>query len=75
MNKNFLLMMMGGSGTRFGADIPKQYIEIDDIPVFAYIIDKYSKVPEIDEMVIVSHKDWIDFVEDWVKRRTLFWKR
>lgn len=26
MNKNILLMMMGGSGTRFGADIPKQYI-------------------------------------------------
>ena len=68
MNKNFLLMMMGGSGTRFGADIPKQYIEIDDIPVFVYIVEKYSKMSEIDEMIIVSHKDWIDFVEDWVKR-------
>ena len=68
MNKNILLMMMGGSGTRFGADIPKQYIEIDDVPVFAYIIGKYAKMPEIDEMVIVSHKDWIDFVEKWIDK-------
>ena len=68
MNKNILLMMMGGSGTRFGADIPKQYIEIDNVPIFAYIIDKYAKMPEIDEMVIVSHKDWINFVEEWLSK-------
>ncbi len=61
-------MMMGGSGTRFGADIPKQYIEIEDIPVFAYIIKKYSQMPEINEIVIVSHPDWLDFVEQWAKK-------
>lgn len=30
---NIMLLMMGGSGTRFGADIPKQYIKVNDIPV------------------------------------------
>lgn len=68
MGKNRLLMMMGGSGTRFGADIPKQYIEIDDVPVFVYIVGKYARMKEIDDIVIVSHKDWIDFVKNWVKR-------
>lgn len=51
--KNILLLMMGGSGTRFGADIPKQYVEIDGVPVFAYILEKYSKMKEIDEVVAV----------------------
>ena len=65
---NILLLMMGGSGTRFGADIPKQYILIKDVPIFAYILAKYSKMPEIDKIVIVSHKDWIPYVEEWTEK-------
>ena len=65
MSKNILMLMMGGSGTRFGADIPKQYIEIDEVPIFAYILKKYSDMPEIDEIVVISHADWIDFVKEW----------
>ena len=39
---NTLLMMMGGKGTRLGADVPKQYIEIDGKPIFYYIVKKYA---------------------------------
>jgi len=69
--KNILLLMMGGSGTRFGADIPKQYIEVENIPIFAYILKKYSLMPEIDETVVVSHADWIDFVEEWIEKMNI----
>ena len=41
---NYLLLMMGGSGTRLGADRPKQYIEIDGIPIFFYILRSYNKL-------------------------------
>lgn len=63
-----LLLMMGGSGIRLGADIPKQYIEIDGKPIFAYILEKYNRLTDIDDIVIVSHSDWIDFVQEWVNR-------
>lgn len=65
---NIMLLMMGGSGTRFGADIPKQYIKVNDIPVFAYILKKAQTVKDIDKIVIVSHANWIDFVEEWVEK-------
>lgn len=65
---NTLMLMMGGSGTRFGADIPKQYTLVDNVPVFAYILAKYQEIPEIDYIVIVSHKNWIDYVEEWVAK-------
>lgn len=65
---NTLLMMMGGSGTRFGADIPKQYILINDAPVFYHILKKYLTCPEIDQIIIVSHKDWIPYVEEQVQK-------
>ena len=65
---SYLIMMMGGSGTRLGADRPKQYIEVEGKPVFGYIIEAYDKTSCIDEMVIVSNKDWLDYVEEWVGR-------
>lgn len=61
---NILLLMMGGQGTRFGADIPKQYIEINGHPIFSYIVKKYSQMNEINHCILVSHKDWIPFVKN-----------
>ena len=61
---NILLLMMGGKGTRFGADIPKQYISIYGKPVFSYIISKYLECPEVQGVVLVSHEDWIPFVKN-----------
>lgn len=65
---NTLLLMMGGQGTRFGADIPKQYIKVNGRPVFSYIIQKYSTVKEIDRIILVSHKDWISFVGEEMEK-------
>lgn len=64
---NILMLMMGGSGTRLGADVPKQYIELENRPIFSYILEAHQNCAHIDKIVIVSHKDWIDFVERWVK--------
>lgn len=64
---NTLLLMMGGSGTRLGADIPKQYILVDGKPVFYYIIREYLKCSEIDSVVLVTHKNWTDYVEEQIK--------
>ena len=64
---NILLLMMGGSGTRLGASMPKQYLKINNIPIFAYILNKYQKTKDIDKIVIVSNSNYIDLVEKWVK--------
>lgn len=62
---NILLLMMGGSGTRFGASIPKQFTIVEGAPVFSYIMKKYDEMDEIDKMVIVCHKDWKEYVHEW----------
>ena len=69
--KVFLLMMMGGSGTRLGADIPKQYLEVAGKPVFMHIIKEYSTVDIIDGTVVVSNADWIDFVKDEISKNSV----
>lgn len=58
---NCLIFMMGGSGVRFGAKIPKQYVKVNGMPVFAYTLGKYCECSFIDKILIVSNSDWIDY--------------
>ena len=65
---NHCLLMMGGTGSRFGADRPKQYVEIDGKPVFIYILKRLAKLAFIDKIVVVSNAFWIDFVHQSIKK-------
>ena len=64
---NHILLMMGGTGTRFGADRPKQYTLINEKPLFSYIIHRLDRFEKLDSIVIVTHADWFDYVEEWCK--------
>ncbi len=68
---NILLLMMGGVGSRFGADRPKQFVLFHNRPIFSYIAEGYDQVPQIDRMVIVSHASWMDYVQEWCQKLQL----
>ena len=65
---NILLLMMAGSGIRYGADIPKQFVEVEGKPVFSYILKGYDSSSLIDHIIVVTHPDWLDFVEEWKQK-------
>lgn len=67
-NKYGVVIAAGGTGTRFGSDIPKQFLEIDDIPVIAHTISKFENCNEIKEIVISVHKDYLVYCSDIVKK-------
>ena len=50
---NVAIILAGGSGTRFGAEIPKQYININNKAVVQYSIEAFEKSKLIDIIVIV----------------------
>ena len=58
---NILILKMGGSGNRFGSDIPKQFHDFNGRPLFTHILREYEKMGVIDKYVVVCHKDWINF--------------
>lgn len=64
----YVLLMMGGTGTRFGADYPKQFTIIDDKPIFTFIAKKLSKQECITGIIIVVHRDWVEYTKDWVDK-------
>lgn len=64
---NVAVILAGGTGTRVGAQVPKQFILFNDKPILAYTVDLFQKNQNIDAIEIVCHKDWMDYVKEMVK--------
>ena len=60
--KNVVLVMSGGSGTRFGADKPKQYCNMQGRPVIEYVLDACKLSRNTDQVVIVTAHDYVESV-------------
>lgn len=60
---NIGVILAGGTGTRVGAGVPKQFIEVLDKPILAYTLEIFQKNENIDAIEIVCHKDWEDEVD------------
>lgn len=68
---NIAIILAGGTGTRLGADIPKQYIEVLGKPIISYCLDKFERHRQIDNIVIVASEMWQDYIMTWVKKDCL----
>ncbi len=65
---NIALILSGGTGTRLGADIPKQYIEVCGKPVISYSIERISDNDGIDVIQIVADERWHNDLKNWIKK-------
>lgn len=65
---NHVLLMMGGSGTRFGASKPKQFVEVEGKPVFSYIMQAYERFYRIDTITLVCHPEWTETATKWANK-------
>lgn len=57
---NVAIILAGGTGKRFGGDIPKQFLEVAGHPLLAYTIRAFENHPLIDAIEVVCHGDWIE---------------
>lgn len=69
--KNYVILLAGGVGKRMGADIPKQFMEIQGKPIIVHTIERFQQNPQIEKIVIVCVKDWIDYVWELVEKYSL----
>lgn len=64
---NYVILLAGGVGKRMGADIPKQFIRVKGKPIIVYSIENFQRNEQIEKIVVVCVKDWIDHVKELVK--------
>ena len=58
------VILSGGTGTRVGTDIPKQYIKIKDRAIITYSLKTLVDHSGIDSIIIVAADEWHEFILD-----------
>ena len=54
------IIIAGGSGTRMGQDIPKQFLNVHDKPILIYTLEGFQKHPMVDAIEVVCLDGWHD---------------
>lgn len=60
--KNIAVILASGNGERFGSNLPKQFVRLAGKPIIQYTIEIFESAICIDEIIIVTRIDFIDFV-------------
>lgn len=71
---NVALILSGGSGVRLGADIPKQYIEINGRPIISCCMEQIFGHARIDAVQIVADSKWHGFIDGCLEKIGEVWK-
>lgn len=71
--KNIGIILAGGSGTRLGAEIPKQFLTLGGKTVLEHSVDTFEGHSLIDEIVIVCAADWMERVGEMADKKG--WKK
>ena len=69
MRKNAAAILAGGSGKRFGAEIPKQFVSVSGKTIIEYTIEAFEKNPLIDEICVVVNEAYMDIMNETAVKR------
>lgn len=62
------IIIAGGSGSRMGQKIPKQFINVYDKPVLIYTLEGFQKHPQVDAIEVVCLDGWHDVLKAYAKQ-------
>ena len=67
---NIAVILAGGTGTRVGASMPKQFLDIEGRSVIERSVDAFDHAPGVDEVAIVVHPDWKSHLEGLISHNS-----
>lgn len=66
---NYAVLLAGGTGSRMKSiEIPKQYYEIDEIPIIVYTLKTFIKVDCFDYIYIAVNDEFKDYMNSILKK-------
>ena len=66
MKKNIAVILAGGTGSRFGLNIPKQFAKLAGKTIIEHTIEVFENHKQIDEICIVIKSEWKNKIEEFV---------
>lgn len=67
---NIAIILSGGVGSRMGSQTPKQYIEVNGIPIIVYTLEKFIKNPSIDALILAISPEWQEYISKYLNQYT-----
>lgn len=65
-------ILAGGQGTRMGnVPMPKQFLLLNNKPIVIHTLEKFILNPRINQIIIASPKEWINYTKDILKKFNL----
>lgn len=61
------IVIAGGVGARMGADIPKQFVQVNGKPILLYTLEAFERHPMVDTIELVCIDGWQDAVWAYAK--------
>jgi len=58
----------GGVGKRFGSEIPKQFVEIDSIPVLIHTLRIFENIDDVEAVILSVHSEWFTYTKELIKK-------
>lgn len=66
---NHVILLAGGVGMRMNTHgMPKQFLSLYGKPIIIYTLEKFNMCQEIDDIVIVCHRDWIEHMDALIQK-------
>lgn len=66
--KTAVIIPAAGLGTRLNEDKPKQFLEIDNVPIIIKTIQLFDDVDEVESIVIPVHAEWVTYTKELVQQ-------
>jgi 2-C-methyl-D-erythritol 4-phosphate cytidylyltransferase len=68
MTKNAAIIVAGGSGKRFGSKTPKQFLNLQGIPVFLWSVMAFKKTKLFPQIILVAPKERLKKLVPYAKK-------
>ena len=65
---NIAIVFAGGTGTRMGAGIPKQFLDLDGKPILIYTLENFQNTDLIDKIYISCKEGYIDKTKKLIQK-------
>lgn len=69
--KNIAIILSGGTGTRIGGAVPKQFLKINNKEILTYSLLTFYSCNFIDEIILVYNKDFKNLHSELIEKNKL----
>ena len=67
-----VIIPASGSGTRFGGNIPKQFLKIEGKEILAHAISAFNQIRSIDEIIIATKQEYFEKIKLIIRKNNFF---